>query len=141
MENDLVDRALARSIPAAAVFFKVADEPRAYMTKTHYVENSYLVGISGDYVPSDEWKAAVVAFYKSLSREILRELQAVENSERLLDGSEMAWKVSREEPFEPWGWVHRVILVMNYARRINGQEPDLGDPEFSLMMSAIVESE
>lgn len=141
MTDSLADRALARSIPAAAAFFKVADEPKEHMTKTPYGEDSYTVGIKDDYVPSDEWKAAVVAFYKALSRAILAELERVENSARLLDGTEIAWTVSREEPFEPWGWVHRVIQVMNYARRINGQPPDLGDPEFDLMMSAIVESE
>lgn len=130
--------ALARSMKPAVAFFEVAAEVGEHGVEIEQCDGFQKVnGLRDGYEPSTEWKEAVFAFYCAVSSSVRYALEDIQH-EGFDSGEVHAWrKALRGERFEPWGWVHRVIQLMNHARRINDAPADMGDPEFDLMKRVI----
>lgn len=130
--------ALARSIKPAAAFFEVAAEVGERGVEVEQCDGyQKVVGLREGYQPSEEWQQAVFAFYCAVSGSVRYALEDIDH-EGFDSGEVQAWREAlRGERFEPWGWVHRVIQLMNHARRINEAPTDMGDPEFDLMARVI----
>ncbi|MDX5979557.1 hypothetical protein [Vreelandella alkaliphila] len=130
--------ALARSIKPAAAFFEVAGEVGERGVEVEQCDgHQKVVGLREGYQPSDEWQQAVFAFYCAVSSSVRYALEDTDH-EGFDSGEVQAWREAfRGGRFEPWGWVHRVIQLMNHARRINNAPTDMGDPEFDLMARVI----
>lgn len=138
----LSDYALSRSIKQAAAFFEVAGEVAERGVEVEQCDGYQRVsGIREDFEPSEQWKEAVWRFYAALSQAVRA---AIEDNEIDSDGCAFdsgeirAWREALEgDKLEPWGWVHRTILLMNHARRINDVQTGMGDPEFHLIKQVL----
>lgn len=130
--------ALARSMKPAAAFFEVAAEVSEHGVEIEQCDGyQKVIGLREGYEPSDEWKEAVFAFYCAVSGSVRYALNETEHED--FDTAEVrAWREAEAvDKFESWGWVHRVIQLMNHARRINDAPTDMGDPEFDLTKRVI----
>ena len=130
--------ALARSIKPAAAFFEVAGEVAERGVEVEQCDGyQKVVGLRDDYQPSEEWQQAVFAFYCAISGSVRHALEDTDH-EGFDSGEVRVWQQALAgDKFEPWGWVHRVILLMNHARHINDTPTNMGDPEFDLMARVI----
>ncbi|MGP9633775.1 hypothetical protein ACT3R7_11980 [Halomonas sp. AOP43-A1-21] len=139
----LSDYALSRSIKQAAAFFEVAGEVAERGIEMEQCDGYQRVsGIREGFEPSEQWKEAVWDFYVAISHAVKRAIEvhyAYEGDGYSFDSGEIrAWVEAKNgDKLEPWGWVHRAILLMNHARRINDVQTDMGDPEFHLIKQAL----
>lgn len=94
-----------------------------------------IVSLPDGFCPSDAWKNAAYTLFQSLHANYSELL----DSNSYDDAEADAWRDALEkDPFEPFGWVHRIILTMQWIRRHNGGEM-LGDAEFQLVMAVVRE--
>ena len=134
----LATYALARSIQPAADFFAVASEVRDKGVEIEQRDGySQVIGLRDDYQPSEAWTRAMLKFYFSIASAIQ---DAIDDPD--FDAEPVAevdkWKeVYQEDLIANFGWIHRIILIINFARRVNDAPTDMGDPEFDLMKRVI----
>lgn len=133
--NTVVCYALSRSIIPAARYLQIASSIDAGILPA---DESLAMKFDPNFEPCNEWKEAVVGFYKSLSGGIGGILNMDGRYPDWIDIEDVRPWLKAEEvgEFERFGWAHRIINEMINVRRNNGGS-DLGDHESRLMMRVL----
>lgn len=134
----MTDFMMARSVVPAAKFFAVADEIALEgVDHEHIMEESYKVVAKEGY---EHWGDLVFDVYQAMSKAAEYYMEVyISNGDEPCDYEEIGvWESAlNDDLFPRFGWVHRIVNVINHYRKPNGAHPAMGDIEHCLMMNAI----